>query len=76
MPGTALRSLIFEVLKATDALDASTQLLDLSYTQAIDALIAGEIDVAVFPQDAIAIPLQRLLEAPGIRLMRWRKLKP
>jgi len=69
MPGTALRSLIFEVLKATDALDASTQLLDLSYTQAIDALIAGEIDVAVFPQDAIAIPLQRLLEAPGIRLM-------
>jgi len=67
MPGTALRSLVFEVLKATDALDASTQLLDLGYTQAIDALIAGEIDVAVFPQDAI--PLQRVLDAPGIRLM-------
>ena len=67
MPGTALRSLIFEVLKATDALDASTHLLDLSYTQAIDALIADEIDVAVFPQDAI--PLQRALDAPGIRLM-------
>jgi len=30
-------------------------------------LIAGEIDVAVFPQDAI--PLQRALDAPGIRLM-------
>jgi hypothetical protein len=69
MPGTALRSLIFEVLKATDALDASTHLVDLGYTQAIDALIAGEIDVAVFPQDAIAIPLQRVLDAPGIRLM-------
>jgi len=67
MPGTALRSLVFEVLKATDALDASTQLLDLGYTQAIDALIAGEIDVAVFPQDAI--PVQRALDAPGIRLM-------
>ena len=67
MPGTALRSLIFEVLKATDALDASTHLLDLSYTQAIDALIADEIDVAIFPQDAI--PLQRGLDAPGIRLM-------
>jgi hypothetical protein len=67
MSGTALRSLIFEVLKATDALDASTHLLDLGYTQAIDALIADEIDVAVFPQDAI--PLQRVLDAPGIRLM-------
>ena len=67
MPGTALRSLIFEVLKATDALDASTHLLDLGYAQAIDALIANEIDVAVFPQDAV--PLQRVLDAPGIRLM-------
>src|SRR5215831_13542950 len=67
MPGTALRALIFEVLKATDALDASTHLLDLGYAQAVDALIADEIDVAVFPQDAI--PLQRVLNAPGIRLM-------
>src|SRR5438132_6600473 len=50
MPGTALRSLIFEVLKATDALDASDQLVDLDSAQAIDALIAGRIDVAVVPQ--------------------------
>ena len=50
MPGTALRSLMLEVLKATDALDASTQLLDPDYTQAIDALIAGEIDVVIVPQ--------------------------
>jgi hypothetical protein len=67
MPGTALRSLIFDALKATDALDASTRFLDLGYTQAVDALIADEIDVAVFPQDAV--PLQRVLDAPGIRLM-------
>jgi hypothetical protein len=67
MPGTALRTLIFEVLKATDSLDAATQILDLSYTQAIDALIAEKVDVAVFPQDGI--PLQRALGAPGIRLM-------
>jgi hypothetical protein len=67
MPGTALRPLILEVLKATDALDASTHLVDLGYTQAIDALIAGEIDMVVFPQDVI--PLQRVLDAPGIRLM-------
>src|SRR5215203_3173793 len=50
MPGTALRMLMLEVLKATDALDASTQLLDPDYSQAIDALIAGEIDVVVVPQ--------------------------
>ena len=50
MPGTALRLLMLEVLKATDALDASTQLLDPDYTQAIDALIAGEIDVVMVPQ--------------------------
>src|SRR5262245_6672081 len=66
--GTALRSLILEVLKATDALDASTQLVDLDYAQAIDALIAGEIDVAVFPQ-LDGGHLQRGLDAPGIRLM-------
>jgi uncharacterized protein len=69
MPGTALRSLMLEVLKATDALDASTHLLDLEETtQAIDALIAGEIDVAIFPQ-LYGSPLQRALGAPDIRLM-------
>ena len=68
MPGTALRSLMLEVLKAADAVDASTHLLDLDYTQAIDALITGEIDVAIFPQ-LDGSPLQRLLGAPGIRLM-------
>jgi hypothetical protein len=31
-------------------LDASTQLLDPDYTEAIDALIAGEIDVVIVPQ--------------------------
>ena len=69
MPGTALRSLILEVLKATDALDASTHLSDLDPTEAIDALIAGEIDVAIFPSSLDGILLQRALAAPGIRLM-------
>ena len=68
MPGTALRSLMLQVLEATGALDASTRLLDLDYTQAIDALIAGEIDVAIFPQ-LDGSPLQRTLSAPGIQLM-------
>src|SRR5262245_1827027 len=68
VPGSALRSLVLDVLKATDALDASTQLLDLDHTQAIDALIAGAIDVAIVPQ-LDGSPLQRALGAPGIRLM-------
>jgi hypothetical protein len=68
IPGTALRSLILDVLKATDALDASIQFVDLDYTQAIDALTAGEIDVAVLPQ-LDGNPLQRAAGAPEIRLM-------
>jgi TRAP-type uncharacterized transport system substrate-binding protein len=46
VPGSALRSLMLAVLRATDGLDASNHRLDLDYTQSIDALIAGDIDVA------------------------------
>jgi len=66
--GSALRSLMSEVLKATDGLDASTHLFDLDYIEAIDALIAGEIDVAIVPQ-LDGSPLRRALGAAGIRLM-------
>ena len=68
MPGTALRLLMLEVLKTTDALDASTQLLDPDYTEAIDALIAGEIDVVIVPQQDLN-RVQHTLGTPGIRLM-------
>src|SRR4030095_4019327 len=68
MPGTALRSLMLEVLEATDALDPSTHLVDLDYTQAIEALTSGEIEVAVLPQ-LDGNPLQRALGGPGIQVM-------
>ena len=68
MPGSALRSLMLEVLKTIDGLDASTHLFDLDYTEAIDALIAGDIDAAIGPE-LDGSPLQRALGAPGIRLM-------
>src|SRR2546425_1512336 len=68
VPGSALRSLMLEVLKSTDGLDASTHRLDLDYTQSIDALIAGDIDAAIVPE-LDGSPLQRALGAPGIRLM-------
>ena len=68
VPGSALRALVLDVLEATDALDASTRLVDdLDYKQALDALIAGEIDVAIVPQ-LDGSPL-RVLSGPGIRLM-------
>src|SRR6266516_3759842 len=68
VPGSALRSLLLQVLKTTDRLDASTHLFDLDYTEAIDALIAGDIDAAIVPE-LDGSPLQRALGAPGIRLM-------
>ena len=68
-PTTALRSLMLEVLKATGALDDSTRLVDLDYVEAIDALIAGEIDAAMFPLQVDDSLLQRALAAPGVRLM-------
>jgi TRAP-type uncharacterized transport system substrate-binding protein len=68
-PGTALRALMLQVLTATDAVDASTQLLDLDATESIDALIAAEIDVAIFASQLDTSFLQRALGARGVRLM-------
>lgn len=68
IPGSALRSLMQDVLKATDALDGAARFPDLDPAQALDALIAGEIDAAVVPQ-LDGSPLQRTLDTPGIRLM-------
>lgn len=68
-PRTALRTLMLEVLNATGALDDSTRLVDLDYTAAIEALIAGEIDAAMFPIPLDDGLLHRALGAPGVRLM-------
>lgn len=67
MPGTALRSLMLDVLKITEALDASIRVSDLNPAQAIEELIAGKIDVAIVPEDGDL--LQRALGTPGVRLM-------
>jgi TRAP-type uncharacterized transport system substrate-binding protein len=69
MPRTALRTLMLDVLKATGALDDSIHLSDLDYREAIDALIAGEIDVAMVATQIDDSLLQRALGAPGIQLM-------
>jgi TRAP-type uncharacterized transport system substrate-binding protein len=69
MPRTALRTLMLDVLKATGALDDSIHFSDLDYREAIDALIAGEIDVAMVATQIDDSLLQRALGAPGIQLM-------
>jgi hypothetical protein len=57
---------MLDVLKATDALDASKQLVNLDYAASIDALISGSVDVAIVPAMENA---ERTIAAPGIRLM-------
>ena len=46
VPGSALRSLMLEVLKSTDGLDGSTHLSDLDYIQSIDALIEFAFEIS------------------------------
>jgi hypothetical protein len=41
------RAIMLQVLRATDALDDATHLLDLDNAASVDALIEGDIDVAV-----------------------------
>jgi TRAP-type uncharacterized transport system substrate-binding protein len=69
VPGSALRAIMLQVLRTTDALDDSTQLLDLDNAASVNALIEGHIDVAVFPSELESGLLQRALAAPGVRLM-------
>jgi TRAP-type uncharacterized transport system substrate-binding protein len=68
-PGTSLRPLVLRVLEAGGALDPSTHLVDLDFGMGVDALIAGDIDIAVFPGQLNADVVQRALATPGIRLM-------
>lgn len=67
--GTSVRPLILQVLKASGAADAPTRFVDMDYDRAIDALIAGEIDVAIFPSQLDTGLLRRALTAPDVRLM-------
>jgi TRAP-type uncharacterized transport system substrate-binding protein len=69
MPKTALRTLMLEVLKATGVLEDSIVLSDLDYGEVVDALIAGQIDVAMIPTQVDESLLQRALRGPGVRLM-------
>src|SRR5215475_64194 len=69
MPRTALRTLMLEVLKATGAPEGSIVLSDLDYGKAIDALTAGQIDVAMVPTQVDDNLVQHALRDPRVRLM-------
>ncbi|GJH27018.1 TAXI family TRAP transporter solute-binding subunit [Caballeronia novacaledonica] len=69
MPRTAQRTLMLAVLNATNGFDGSTQLIDLEYSEAIEALMAGKIDVMVFAGRATDAIVKRALNAPEVRLM-------
>jgi hypothetical protein len=73
-PGTALRSLMVQVLEATGASAFSTVLLDLDASEMIEGLLAGTIDVAIFPsqlEDRLDAKLveRALGNPPDLRLM-------
>lgn len=68
-PTTAMRSLLTQALDAAGALDPSVPLADLGFAQAIDALIAGDIDVAMIAMPLDDELLPRALHTPGVRLM-------
>jgi TRAP-type uncharacterized transport system substrate-binding protein len=69
LSGTAVHTLMTKVLRATDALDAATQVADLDRDQAVDALAAGTIDAAMFASELDGSVVQRALADPDIRLM-------
>jgi TRAP transporter TAXI family solute receptor len=67
--GSGTRVLAINMLKAAGADKPSLKLMPLGGMAAADALIAGQIDTALFVAAPDAPIVQRLLKAPDIRLM-------
>jgi TRAP-type uncharacterized transport system substrate-binding protein len=67
-PGTALRLVISQAMKIAGARDPSNVFLDLNNEQAVDGLIAGQVDIVALSQPETAL-LRRLLSLSDIHLM-------
>ena len=67
--GTFVRGFTHRILEESGALGGKTLLRDLDNDAALDALIAGKIDAAIFPAPPDTPVVQRALASPGIRLM-------
>jgi len=70
--GSGTRSLALALLKASDALEAPTELLDYGGEAAADALLNGKVDAAFLMGDS-ATPrvIVDLMKKPGIRVMNF-----
>jgi TRAP-type uncharacterized transport system substrate-binding protein len=68
-PGTSIRPLILQVLKAADVADPPTRFVDLNPDRVIDQLTAGELDAAIFPSPLDSDLLRRGLAARDVHLM-------
>jgi TRAP-type uncharacterized transport system substrate-binding protein len=67
--GTFVRGYNHRILEASGALARRTLLAGYDNDEAVDALLAGKIDAAMFPSPLDAPAAQRALKAPGVRLM-------
>ncbi|MEJ8851144.1 TAXI family TRAP transporter solute-binding subunit [Variovorax rhizosphaerae] len=69
LPGSALRALMLDVLRATGAWDDSIHLADLDYSDALQALKAGTLDVAMIPAQIDDPVVRSALDAADLQLM-------
>jgi TRAP transporter TAXI family solute receptor len=68
------RAIALELLEANEVLpDDGTRLVPLGGMDAVDALKAGEIDVATFVSSPLAPEIVAAMNAPGIRLMDFAR---
>jgi TRAP transporter TAXI family solute receptor len=67
--GSGTRALVLTLATAGEVSEKAKTFLPLGGTGAADALLAGEIDAAIFVAGPDAPVVQRLLHADGVRLM-------
>jgi hypothetical protein len=63
------RALALELLDANQMRQPPTQIVTLAGLQAADALVEGKVGAALFVAAPDSLVVQRLIKAPGIRLM-------
>jgi TRAP-type uncharacterized transport system substrate-binding protein len=68
-PGTFVRGYAHRILEESGALGGRTSLSDLDNDLALDALLAGRLDAAIFPAPFDAPVVQRAIGAPSLRIL-------
>ena len=68
-PGGTVKQFVMEILAASGALVPSTTVVELAGARALEALVAGEIDVMLFPGTLEGDVVARALASPEIQIM-------